>query len=103
MEYPNHDDPEDGRGQPGDDPDASHDAGIGERTDDLLTRAVAEALAAGTSWAQIGARLGVPPPAADDHGVVSDVAWQEAIVAHENERASRSGFGQTRAPHRGAD
>ncbi|MDF3313397.1 hypothetical protein P3H15_51800 [Rhodococcus sp. T2V] len=61
----------------------------GDRTDDLLTRAVTEALKAGMSWAQIAAQLGVPPPAAQDRSAVSDHDWQEAIVAHENARAAR--------------
>ena len=61
----------------------------GARTDDLLTRAVTEALAAGVSWAQIAAQLGVPPPVARGHAAVTDHVWQEAIVAHENARAAR--------------
>ena len=59
----------------------------GDQTDDLLTRAVAEALAAGMSWAQIAAQLGIPPPPARGH--VTDHDWQEVIVAHENARAAR--------------
>ncbi|MFD9664386.1 hypothetical protein ACFWAY_22610 [Rhodococcus sp. NPDC059968] len=61
----------------------------GDRTDDLLTRAVIEALAAGISWAQIAAQLGVPPPVTCGHAAVTDHDWQEAIVAHENARAAR--------------
>ena len=61
----------------------------GEQAEELLTRAVSEALAAGMSWAQIGGRLGVPPPVARRHTVVTERDWQEAIVAHENARAAR--------------
>ncbi|MGY4783660.1 hypothetical protein ACVH9Z_27550 [Rhodococcus opacus] len=61
----------------------------GNLTDDLLTRAVTESLAAGISWAQIAAQLGVPPPVARGHGAVTDHDWQESIVAHENARAAR--------------
>ena len=61
----------------------------GDQTDDLLTRAVTEALAAGMSWAQIAAQLGVPSPVARDHAAVTDHDWQEAIVAHENARVAR--------------
>ncbi|WP_029538669.1 MULTISPECIES: hypothetical protein [unclassified Rhodococcus (in: high G+C Gram-positive bacteria)] len=76
-------------GPPSGDSDVPGAVSGGAQTDDLLTRAMTEALAAGMSWAQIGARLGVPPPAARDHGVVTDRDWQEAIVAHENARAAR--------------
>lgn len=61
----------------------------GNQTDDLLTRAVTEALTAGMSWAQIAAQLGVPPPVARDHAAATDHDRQEAIVAHENARAAR--------------
>ncbi|RYF60163.1 MAG: hypothetical protein EOO27_06835 [Comamonadaceae bacterium] len=61
----------------------------GEQAEELLTRAVSEALAADMSWAQIGGRLGVPPPVARRHAVVTERDWQEAIVAHENARAAR--------------
>ncbi|WP_257890388.1 hypothetical protein [Rhodococcus sp. USK10] len=61
----------------------------GDQTDDLLTKAVTEALAAGMSWAQIAAQLGVPPPVARGDAAVTDHDWQEAIVAHENARAAR--------------
>ncbi|QHE73156.1 hypothetical protein [Rhodococcus sp. WAY2] len=61
----------------------------GEQAEELLTRAVSEALAAGRSWAQIGGRLGVPPPVARRHAVVTERDWQEAIVAHEIARAAR--------------
>ncbi|WP_249343920.1 hypothetical protein R1X32_03975 (plasmid) [Rhodococcus opacus] len=61
----------------------------GDLTDDLLTRAVTEALAAGMSWAQIAAQLGVPPPVTCGDAAVIDHDWQEAIVAHENARAAR--------------
>ena len=61
----------------------------GDLTDDLLTRAVTEALAAGMSWAQIATQLGVPLPATCGHAAVTDHDWQEAIVAHENARAAR--------------
>ncbi|OUS97300.1 hypothetical protein CA951_02845 [Rhodococcus sp. NCIMB 12038] len=57
--------------------------------EDLLTRAVIEALKAGRSWAHIATQLGVPPPATRDHLTVTDWDWQEAIVAHENARAAR--------------
>ena len=59
----------------------------GDQTDELLTKAVIEALAAGMSWAQIGERLGVSSPAACVLGA-GDLDWQEAIVAHENARAA---------------
>lgn len=78
------------RARPGSFPvDSDSQAAVsgGDRTDDLLTRAVTEALAAGMSWAQIAVQLGVPPPAA--HAAVTDHDWQEAIVAHENARAAR--------------
>ncbi|RZL72138.1 MAG: hypothetical protein EOP32_38935 [Rhodococcus sp. (in: high G+C Gram-positive bacteria)] len=61
----------------------------GDLTDDLLTRAVTEALTTGMSWAQIASQLGVPPPVARDHAALTDHDWQEAIVAHENARAAR--------------
>ena len=61
----------------------------GDQTDDLLARAVTEALTAGMPWAQIASQLGVPPPAARDHAALTDHDWQEAIVAHENARAAR--------------
>ncbi|MFC9836455.1 hypothetical protein ACFVKB_21950 [Rhodococcus sp. NPDC127530] len=61
----------------------------GDRTDDLLARAVTGALTAGMSWAQIAAQLGVLPPVARDHAALTDHDWQEAIVAHENARAAR--------------
>ena len=61
----------------------------GDQSDDLLTRAVIEALKAGRSWAHIANQLGVPPPAARDHLAPTDRDWQEAIVAHENARAAR--------------
>ncbi|WP_237720586.1 MULTISPECIES: hypothetical protein [Rhodococcus] len=44
------------------DSDSHADVSGGDQTDDLLARAVAEALTAGMSWAQIAAQLGVPPP-----------------------------------------
>ncbi|MGV9871122.1 hypothetical protein [Rhodococcus koreensis] len=61
----------------------------GDHTDDLLARAVIEALAAGMSWAQVAAQLGVPSPVARDPSALTDHDWQEAIVAHENARAAR--------------
>ncbi|UOT04469.1 hypothetical protein [Rhodococcus opacus] len=61
----------------------------GVQSEDLLTRAVIEALRAGRSWAQIATELGVSPPATRDHLAVTDRDWQEAIVAHENARAAR--------------
>jgi len=61
----------------------------GGRTEDLLTRAVIEALRAGTPWAQIATQLGAPPPAARDHADPTEHDWQEAIIAHENARAAR--------------
>ena len=61
----------------------------GDQADDLLTRAVTEALAAGMSWARIAAKLDVPSPVARDHAAVTDHDWQELIVAHENARAAR--------------
>lgn len=61
----------------------------GVQTEDLLTRAVIEALSAGRSWAHIATQLGVPAPATCDHLAVTDRDWQEAIVAHENARAAR--------------
>lgn len=69
-----------------DSPDA---VSCGDQADDLLTRAVAEALVAGMSWAQIAAQLGVPPPTGPDHAAVTDQEWQEAIIAQENARAAR--------------
>jgi hypothetical protein len=67
----------------------SQAAASGDRTDDLLARAVSEALTAGMSWAQIASQLGVPSPVARDHAALTDHDWQEAIVAHENARAAR--------------
>ncbi|BAH56183.1 hypothetical protein ROP_pKNR-00910 (plasmid) [Rhodococcus opacus B4] len=61
----------------------------GVQTEDLLTRAVIEALKAGKSWAHIATQLGVPPPSTCDH-VATDRDWQEAIVDHENARAARA-------------
>ncbi|SEB29071.1 hypothetical protein [Rhodococcus koreensis] len=71
------------------DADSADAVSGGVQTDDLLTRAVIEALKAGTSWAHIATQLGVPPPVARDHLAVTDREWQEAIVAHENARAAR--------------
>ncbi|MFF2027084.1 hypothetical protein [Rhodococcus koreensis] len=88
MEKPHRDNPEDRRGQLSDDP-ADPVAVFGEQADDFIARAIMDALAEGMSWAQIGARLGVPPPAPDHDDEVSDRDWQEAIVAHENARAAR--------------
>ena len=62
----------------------------GDQADELLTRAVSEALKAGMSWAQIGERLGVPPPSARRPAIVTDWDWQEAIVVHENARTARN-------------
>ena len=59
------------------------------QSEDLLTRAVIEALTAGRSWAHIATQLGVPPPTTRDHLAVTDRDWQESIVAHENARAAR--------------
>ncbi|WP_256974296.1 hypothetical protein [Rhodococcus sp. NCIMB 12038] len=72
-------------------PDADSHAAVsgGDWTEDLLTWAVTEALAAGMSCAQIAVQLGVPPPATRDHAAVTDHDWQDAIVAHENARAAR--------------
>ncbi|QQZ19306.1 hypothetical protein GO592_35625 (plasmid) [Rhodococcus sp. 21391] len=53
--------------------------------EEFLTHAVAAALVDGDSWA----RLGVPAPHAADGGVPSDEDWQNAIVEHENARATR--------------
>jgi hypothetical protein len=81
---------------------ASDDAGgsAGEQRDELLARAVIEALAEGMSWAQIGARLGVSRPSRP--GTVCDRDWQDAIVDHENARARRiqPGPPEGRSPHR---
>ncbi|MFC9906899.1 hypothetical protein ACFVJ3_43215 [Rhodococcus sp. NPDC127593] len=72
------------------DADSADPSGFcGDRTDELLTRAVIEALAAGRSWAQIATQLGVPPPSDRDNEAVTDHERQEAIVAHENARAAR--------------
>ena len=89
VEKPHRDNPEDQRGQLSDDPADPDVAAFGEQADDFIARAITDALAEGMSWAQIGARLGVPPPAPDHDDVVSDLDWQEAIVAHENARAAR--------------
>ncbi|MGW5152880.1 hypothetical protein [Rhodococcus koreensis] len=71
--------------------DADHTGAVtgGDRTDELLARAVVEALKAGRTWAQIAAQLGIPPPSADGTADMTDHDWQEAIVAHENARATR--------------
>ncbi|MDF3313408.1 hypothetical protein P3H15_51855 [Rhodococcus sp. T2V] len=61
----------------------------GDHSDELLARAVIEALKAGKSWAQIAAQLGVPPRSAGSPADMTDHDWQEAIVAHENARATR--------------
>jgi hypothetical protein len=50
---------------------------------------VAAALVDGDSWAQIGERLGVPPPNAAGGSTPSDEDWQNAIAEHENARATR--------------
>lgn len=60
-----------------------------ELAEEFLTQAVAAALVDGDSWARIGDRLGVPAPHAADGGVPSDEDWQNAIVEHENARATR--------------
>lgn len=67
----------------------SDGAGVtaGEQRDELLARAVIDALAEGMSWEQIAARLGVPRPAR--HGTITDRDWQDAIVDRENARAQR--------------
>ncbi|MFC9361984.1 hypothetical protein ACFTZB_36105 [Rhodococcus sp. NPDC057014] len=61
----------------------------GGHGDELLARAVIEALKSGRSWAQIAAQLGVPPPPTRDGGDLTEHDWQEAIIAHENARAAR--------------
>jgi hypothetical protein len=68
---------------------ASDDAGApaGEQRDELLARAVIDALVEGMSWEQIGARLGVPRPTRP--AAVTDRDWQDAIVDRENARAQR--------------
>lgn len=71
------------------DADSADAVSGGDQTEDLLIRAVIEALTAGRSWAHIATQLGVPPPATRDHLAVTDRDWQEAIVAHENARAAR--------------
>lgn len=71
------------------DTDSADAVSGGVQTEDLLTRAVIEAITAGRSWAHIATQLGVPPPATRDHLAVTDRDWQEAIVAHENARAAR--------------
>ncbi|MFV9456951.1 hypothetical protein ACNJ7E_26415 [Rhodococcus sp. NM-2] len=71
------------------DADSADAVSGGVQTEDLLTRAVIEALAAGRSWAHIATQLGVPPPVTRDDLAVTDRDWQEAIVAHENARAAR--------------
>ncbi|GAF49150.1 hypothetical protein [Rhodococcus wratislaviensis] len=71
------------------DPESPDALSGGDQADDLLTRAVAEALVAGMSWAQIAAQLGVPPPTGPDHAAVTDQEWQETIVTQENARAPR--------------
>ncbi|MFF2115075.1 hypothetical protein [Rhodococcus koreensis] len=71
------------------DADSADAVSGGIQSEDLLTRAVIEALTAGRSWAHIATQLGVPPPAARDRLAVTDRDWQEAIVAHENARAAR--------------
>lgn len=76
------------QGKPSGDSGAPNAVSVGKQTDELLAKAVGEALAAGMSWAQIGGRLGVPNPAAGQD-VVTDQDWQEAIVAHENARVAR--------------
>ena len=46
--------------RPAEDPDAVREpVSAGERAEELLVGAVADALTEGTSWSQIGARLGV--------------------------------------------
>ncbi|MGV9869896.1 hypothetical protein [Rhodococcus koreensis] len=71
--------------------DADHTDAVtgGDHGDELLARAVIEALKAGKSWAQIAAQLGVPPPAPRDHADLTEHDWQEAIITHENARAAR--------------
>ncbi|MDF3313044.1 hypothetical protein P3H15_49930 [Rhodococcus sp. T2V] len=61
----------------------------GDHGDELLARAVIEALQAGTSWAQIAAQLGVPPSSAGGRADMTEHDWQEAIITHENARAAR--------------
>lgn len=70
------------------DDDCTQLAPPGELGEELLARAVTAALTQGASWAQIGARLGVPHPCAPDRED-SDRQWQDAIVDHENARAQR--------------
>ncbi|WP_280783915.1 TetR/AcrR family transcriptional regulator [Rhodococcus opacus] len=81
--------------RPEDSAAASDDAGgsAGEQRDELLARAVIEALAEGMSWEQIGARLGVSRPSRS--GTVCDRDWQDAIVDQENARARRIQPGTT--------
>ena len=57
----------------------------GEPGEELLARAVTAALTQGASWAQIGARLGVPDLCAPDREC-SDRQGQDAIVDHKNAR-----------------
>jgi hypothetical protein len=61
--------------------------GVGEQRDELLARAVIDALVDRMSWEQIAARLGVPRPTR--HTAVTDRDWQDAIVDRENARAQR--------------
>ncbi|BAH48375.1 hypothetical protein [Rhodococcus opacus] len=58
--------------------------------EEFLARAVAAALADGASWAEIGARLGVPTPhTTGAGGTPSDADWQNAIAEHENTHVTR--------------
>ncbi|MGW4339568.1 hypothetical protein ACWEK5_43315 [Rhodococcus koreensis] len=89
--------------RPAEDPDALQEpVSAGERAEELLARAVATALTEGTSWSQIGARLGVPPPTSADGGAPTDRDWQNAIADHENTRAQKCprGRNQHRYEHR---
>jgi hypothetical protein len=66
-----------------------------ERAGELLAGAVADALAEGTSWSQIGARLGVPPPTTADGGTPTDRDWQNAVAHHENTGAQQRHRGRS--------
>ncbi|MFC9360768.1 hypothetical protein ACFTZB_29870 [Rhodococcus sp. NPDC057014] len=68
-----------------------------EQRDEVLARAVIDALADGMTWEQIGARLGVPRPSR--HDAVTDREWQDAIVDHENARAQRIQRRPQESPH----
>ncbi|MGW4336684.1 hypothetical protein ACWEK5_28325 [Rhodococcus koreensis] len=72
--------------------DADHADAVtgGDHGDELLARAVIEALKAGRTWAQIATQLGVPPPpSAGRPADMTEHDWQEAIITHENARATR--------------